>query len=71
MAEREFEIRQVGVDYICDGCNTGAMLPTGVMLLCAPPKWPHKCNHCGAEATFSVKYPSVRFERSEAVPTRE
>lgn len=66
MSERTYEVRTVGVDYICDDCNSGVMEQTGVMLLSNPntPQWSHKCNHCGATKNLWQKYPTVRWERT-------
>lgn len=66
MSERIYEARTVIVDYICDDCNIGVMEQTGVMLPTDPPKWPHKCNHCGKTDVFWQKYPAIRYER---IPT--
>lgn len=63
MGERTYEARTVGVDYICDACNTGVMEQTGVMLMTDPPQWPHKCNNCGTATNLWQKYPTVRWER--------
>lgn len=61
MAEREFPIEQVGVEYVCDTCQQGTMHVSGNLLLTHPMKWPHRCNKCGAEEALIEKYPIVRF----------
>lgn len=66
MAERKFEVRNVGVDYVCDTCNEGIMLPTGNnMLLSHPPQFEHQCNNinCCAKQNFTERYPTFRVER--------
>lgn len=66
MSERTYEVRNVGVDYICDNCNTGEMEQTGVMLMTDPAQWTHRCNHCGQTKNFFQKYPSIRWEKIPA-----
>ena len=63
MTERTYELRAVGVDYLCDACGDGVTVATGLMLPTDPPKWPHQCNKCGHTANLEQKYPTVRFER--------
>ncbi len=60
MAERNYEVKTVGVEYVCDKCGQGTMRPTGIMLTMSPPKWGHKCNHCGELADLNQTYPTVR-----------
>jgi predicted RNA-binding Zn-ribbon protein involved in translation (DUF1610 family) len=66
MAERTYEVRTVGVDYLCDKCGDGVMEQTGIMLPMDPPKWRHKCNRCGEVSDLWQKYPTVRWERLPA-----
>jgi hypothetical protein len=65
MSERRFEVKPVGVDYVCDVCNTGLMVQVGLMLPTDPPQWKHKCSNCGDTKDFFAKYPDLRFERIE------
>lgn len=66
MAEKTFPINVVGVDYTCDECGIGAMIPNGnISFLSDPPKFPHLCPNCGATAYLSEKYPSVRHLRAD------
>jgi|JI10StandDraft_1071094.scaffolds.fasta_scaffold883266_3 DNA-directed RNA polymerase subunit RPC12/RpoP len=66
MTERTYEVRTIGVDYLCDKCGDGLMEHTGIMLMSDPPKYPHKCNRCGTVMDFFQKYPTVRWERLPA-----
>jgi uncharacterized protein (DUF983 family) len=66
VAERKFEVKPVGVDYICDDCGAGTMVQTGMMLLSNPGQYKHRCSHCGKEVGFFTKYPDIRYERVEA-----
>ena len=45
------------VDYTCDSCKTGKMLPTGIALTCFPPLYQHKCDNCGEINSFLHTYP--------------
>jgi predicted RNA-binding Zn-ribbon protein involved in translation (DUF1610 family) len=62
MTERTFEVRQIGVEYLCDKCG-GFMRQTGIMLPVDPPKYRHKCDCCGETADLSGAYPAVRWKR--------
>lgn len=57
MSEIKTEMKLFSVDMICDECNWGRMRPTGVALMSNPPKYPHKCDRCGHEVTYDVRYP--------------
>ena len=61
MAEREFPIEQVGIEYVCDTCQQGTMQVSGKLILTEPMRWPHRCSQCGAEAELIEQYPTVRF----------
>jgi hypothetical protein len=61
MPEQEYDLRPVGVRYVCDKCGVGVMTPTGTMLCSYPPQWPHKCDHCGIIENMQEKYPTVRY----------
>ena len=63
MTERKYAVLTVGVDYYCDECDFGVMVQTGIMLPTDPPRWRHKCNHCGNISDLWDKYPTVRWER--------
>ena len=63
MAQKEFTVRTIGIEYICDICNNGTMEQMGIMLPVDPPKWKHKCNNCGGEMDLYEKYPTVRWEK--------
>lgn len=66
MPRHEVPAEAVIVDYVCDACGNGHMLPSGMMLLSDPPEWPHKCINCGETKTFNTKYPETVFMRSQA-----
>jgi hypothetical protein len=54
-------LRPIKVDYKCDNCYEGFYRPTGLTLLCDPPKYPHKCTLCGGEQVFTETYPTIRY----------
>jgi hypothetical protein len=65
MALEQTPIRPIQVDYKCDECGNGYYRPTGNMLLCDPPKYPHRCNNekCDGNKVFTERYPTVRYAR--------
>jgi|694.fasta_scaffold06610_19 DNA-directed RNA polymerase subunit RPC12/RpoP len=66
MAERNFPIQVVGVEYICDKCGIGTMKSHGKVACPADPvEYPHSCTHCGATAELTERYPTVRHLRVE------
>lgn len=63
MCESMKEVKTYYVDYICDECKTGSMVPTGMVYPINPPLFVHKCNSCGHEMEFSnKKYPCIKYE---------
>lgn len=66
MSERTYEVRPLGVEYVCDSCNTGVMIPTGLSQLTSPQRWEHRCAHCGVVQTLFQTYPTIRWERLPA-----
>ena len=69
MAERDFEVKAIGVDYVCDACGTGTMQQNGKMITEGilandlGPKWPHKCTACGHTANLDASYPFIKHVR--------
>lgn len=57
---REVKVKQV--DEKCPVCQNGWMRPTGIVLTSNPPQFPHKCQKCGYEQIYSVRYPYVITE---------
>ena len=62
MSETKKKIETYLVNYTCDLCNIGTMVPTGVSLMSNPPKYIHACNKCKAEARFMHTYPRHTYE---------
>ena len=64
--EKSYEVKPVGIKYVCDRCNEGEMQVSGsIMLMTNPPKFPHKCNICSFEKNFTVKYPYIAYKTVE------
>ena len=65
MKEKRTEVRTYVERLLCETCDGGEMLPTGIALMSLPPQYPHKCNKCGYEDTprGGKQYP--RTEREE------
>lgn len=62
MPEAEFQVKVVGVDYVCDDCGKGIMALTGKF----NPRdglWEHCCTICSGLKEFPVKYPTIKYER--------
>lgn len=62
MPEIKKEIKSYSVDYVCDQCEIGNLLPTGLCLTSMPPKFPHICNYCNAYYELSKRYPKIIYE---------
>jgi hypothetical protein len=64
MKEKRTEVRTYVVRLMCEKCDGGEMLPTGIALMSSPPKYPHKCNKCGHEDTprGGKRYPRTEHE---------
>lgn len=64
MPEEKKEVKTVQVDYKCPQCETGYLRPTGQVLLCNPPKYPHRCNNerCEYKEVFRKTYPQIVYE---------
>lgn len=60
--EKEYQVKPVGVKYICDTCEKGEMLPNGknnwnVEL----PLFEHECSHCNTRKMLTEKFPLIRY----------
>jgi len=66
VAEEQHEAKVIIVDYICDVCKEGKMIPTGMVLSSYPPQYPHVCNKCGSTTNLKETYPTTRFVKVES-----
>ena len=62
MSEIDTEVKTTKVDYRCEECDIGYMIPTGVMLTSSPPQYPHECDVCSNKMTSYIKYPYLRYD---------
>lgn len=62
MAELKQRVKTYLVEYVCDECEVGTMLPEGMALLSMPVKYPHVCNHCRAKKILDKKYPCTEYD---------
>ena len=64
MAEIKTEVKVYKIEYVCDECKDGFLLPTGRELLSYPPQYPHKCSNplCNRQITFRQRYPRTVYE---------
>lgn len=69
MAEREFEVKPIGVEYVCDECQVGVLVQNGKMITEGiikddwGPRWPYKCPNCGHTTTLDTSYPFIKHVR--------
>jgi hypothetical protein len=65
MPEQTSLVRVIQINYICDTCEEGEMLPTSrsVLLLTNPPLLSHVCNNCGKSKNFKAEYPIIGYEK--------
>lgn len=61
MAEQTYELKPVGVRYVCDKCGEGEMQRNGIVLTAYPPRYMHACSKCGHRQAFTEVYPSIRW----------
>lgn len=74
MSELVAEVKTIIVHMKCDICGQGIMEQLGDTVLATyPPKYPHKCNHCGKIENYPVRYPYHRLVPIEPLrePTKE
>jgi len=64
MAELEYPVLPIEVDYICDTCKKGRMRPpkNGTTQNTNPPKFQHECLNCKESVFFHVRYPLIRYK---------
>lgn len=63
MSERDYDVRPVGVEYVCDECGVGLMMHTNMAIMSNPPQYPHHCSDCGAVKNLEQMYPMLKWER--------
>lgn len=61
--EIKYDVKTVEIAYRCDVCKTGEMVPTGSGYWGTPVEIEHKCNNCGHEQCFGVRYPRIDYTR--------
>lgn len=64
MNESRHKVKTYQIKAHCDVCG-GDLLPTSVMLMSNPPKFPHKCNWCNREEVLNDKYPKLVYKYVE------
>lgn len=56
------EVKTLSVYMKCDKCQNGLMEPNGNgVFMVEPPRYPHKCNNCGYEKSYHIRYPYQRL----------
>lgn len=62
--EKTFEVKPIGIRYICDVCKKGEMHQTEKMKMYEHhATFVHKCSNCGQELELKEKYPTIRYEQ--------
>lgn len=52
------EVKTLIVHMMCDKCGKGKMMPHGSIILTAyPEQYLHKCENCGYEENYHMRYP--------------
>lgn len=66
--EEMFDIKPVGIRYICEFCNEGEMktVPGSEAKLSFPPMFDHKCTKCGKMMLLPKIYPYIEW-----IPSKE
>lgn len=66
MPKIETGVTTFKIEYICDHCKKGHMVPTGKILPSYPPKYEHKCDNtnCNAIENFNITYPTIEFRQT-------
>lgn len=66
--EEKKEVRPIKVEYKCDECETGYMMPNGIALMSYPAQYVHRCSNleCPGSITSTKQYPYVDFQEINA-----
>ena len=61
--EQTFNIKPIGVKYICEHCGEGEMVRDSnePLRLADPPLIPHVCNKCGGKLLLPKQYPYIEW----------
>lgn len=68
--EEAFELKPVGIRYICEFCNEGEMIYDSsenvvIVPLNRSTMIPHKCNKCGKDMKLPKTYPYIEWVTAE------
>lgn len=64
MTELKTYMVPVQIDKACV-CGVGRMRPSDRVLPTSPPQFPHTCDKCDRESTYSKIYPYITYEPDE------
>ena len=51
------EVKTIQIDYKCDDCINGKLIPNGITRMVFPPLYEHKCDSCDCIKEFNKCYP--------------
>ena len=62
MPELNKKVETYIINYVCDECGEGLMLPTGMAFYTSPLQYEHRCDNCGDTQKFhDKKYPLTQY----------
>lgn len=62
--EVTFDVKPIGINYICDSCQKGEMNQTGeVKMYEHHATFVHKCSNCSEKKELKEKYPLIRYQQ--------
>lgn len=56
-------VRTHCVEYVCDKCNKGNMMPTGRATMTHPQRFEHSCQSCQHVEFLQQPYPAIKYEK--------
>jgi hypothetical protein len=63
MSEITTLVRTHLLEYRCDKCNNGNMMPNGSATTTYPQRYGHVCTSCGNTEQFDHIYPQLKYEK--------
>lgn len=64
MTELKREVKTYIVEFECEECKEGTLVPTGEAYMTYPAQYPHRCTNdkCNEKKTFNYRYPKTVLE---------
>lgn len=61
MGKETYNVKTVVTQYRCDQCGFDYVKFTGMTFTSNPPRYQHKCSHCGFLIELLSRYPLTRY----------